>query len=106
MFTVLLPLSGSTGTTWSEDLGVFWRDFGVDGTLDGQAVRGIYDAPAELAFGGNGAVAATEPQFVLPTVQVPGSPYGKALVVPTGTFSVREHQPDGTGVSLLLLTRA
>lgn len=86
----------------TEDLSVFSADFGVDATLDGAAVRGIFDAPAAVTVG-NGA-AAVEPQFQLPTSSVPASPFGKTLTVPQGTYTVREHLPDGTGMSLLLLT--
>lgn len=89
-----------------EDLTPFLADFGDAGTLDGAAVRGIYDAPALMQGMGEIAVTAAEPQFQLPTAQVPVTVFGKVLAIPQGTFSVREHLPDGTGMSLLLLTKA
>lgn len=90
---------------FAEDLTLFTADFGDDGTLAGAPVRGIFDAPGVAPLLGDVAVGAVDPQFQLPTVQVPASPTGAVLVLPQGTFKVREHLPDGTGMSLLMLTR-
>lgn len=89
-----------------EDLSTYLADFGDAGTLDGAAVRGIYDAPAVTQGLGEIAATAAEPQLQLPTAQVPAAVFGKVLVIPQGAFTVREHIPDGTGMSLLLLTKA
>lgn len=88
---------------FAEDLTVFVADFGDAGTLDGAAVRGIFDAPGVADAVG---ATAVQPQFQLPTSSVPASPYGKTLVVPQGSYKVREHLPDGTGMSLLVLEDA
>lgn len=89
---------------FAEDFSLLLADFGDDGTLAGAAVRGIFDEPAEANAAG--AAAAVQPQFQLPTADVPASPYGATLVLPQGNFTVREHLPDGTGMSLLLLEQA
>ena len=89
----------------TENLSAFLADFGVDGTLDGMAVLGIFDAPGARADAGEFSAVVTDPQYQLPTASVPAAPVGKTLVVPAGTFKVREHVPDGTGMSLLLLTK-
>ena len=86
-----------------ENLAPFLADFGDAGTLAGLPVRGIFDAPAGTDLGG---ITASEPQFQLPTAQVPGASRGLALVIPQGNFTVREALPDGTGMTLLLLTVA
>lgn len=92
--------------SFSEDLSTFVADFGDVGTLDGASVQGIFDAPAVTPGLGDITAAAAEPQFQLPTASVPAAVFGKALVIPQGSFTVREHIPDGTGMSLLLLTKA
>jgi len=86
-----------------ENLAVFVSDFGDAGTLAGVPVRGIFDAPAGVDLGG---ITASEPQFQLPSAQVPASSRGQLLVIPQGSFTVRETLPDGTGMTLLLLTVA
>lgn len=90
---------------FSEDLALFTADFGVNGTLAGSAVRGIFDGPAVTQALGDGGATAAEPQYQLPTASVPANSYDAVLVIPQGTFRVREHLPDGTGMSLLILTK-
>jgi hypothetical protein len=87
---------------FAEDLSVFVAEFGDAGTLSGQPVRGIFDSPAL----NRGDVTVAEPQFELPSAQVPAAAMGLALVLPQGSFVVREALPDGTGMTLLLLTAA
>ena len=91
---------------FAEDLSLFFADFGDDGTLAGQPVRVIFDGPGSpQALGGVGMVAA-QPSVTIATAQVPTSVFEAALVIPQGAFTVREHLPDGTGMSTLLLTNA
>lgn len=90
---------------FAEDLAPFFADFGVDGTLAGQPVRVIFDTPAREAFG----VVSGEPACQLPTASVPTPVEHARLVVPLGewygNYTVRQHLPDGTGVSTLVLAR-
>lgn len=87
---------------FSEDFTVYLADFGVDGTLAGEAVRVIFDSPGSTTVG----ATALQPQAQLPTANVPAAYYQAALVIPQGSFTVVEHLPDGTGWSLLLLQNA
>jgi hypothetical protein len=87
---------------FAEDLPAFLGDFGVDGTLAGQPVRVIFDDPGAAPQG----ISVREPQVQLPTASVPAGCYQAALVIPQGSFTVREHLPDGTGWSVLLLSTA
>ena len=95
---------------FAEDLSPFIADFGDAGTLNGAPVMGIFDAPAVTQALGDMQATATEPQYQLPTASVPSAIFGKPLVISTGagagTYTVREHLPDGTGMSLLLLAKA
>jgi hypothetical protein len=59
-----------------------------------------------IAYEGLAGMASTMPSLTLPTASVPASPVGKAAVVSGSNYVVVEHQPDGTGVSTLLLERA
>lgn len=85
-----------------EDFTVFTSDFGLEAVLAGAPVKVIFDAPASNDLG----ITRAEPQVQIATASVPASVLNAALVVPgQGTFKVREHLPDGTGWSLLVLTR-
>lgn len=88
----------------TEDLSIFFADCGVDGTLGGQPVRVLFDAPSDAMLGGG--MVAQQPQALIASASVPASPEGLPLVVPQGTYSVRTHLPDGTGISTLLLSKA
>jgi len=88
-----------------EDLTTFLADFGEAGTLNGAAVRVIFDAPME-AGGGMPGMYATTPQVQIPTTSVPAGVEGLQLTLDRGAYIVREHIADGTGMSLLLLSLA
>lgn len=91
---------------FAEDLSAFFSpaEFAVTVTLAGVAVTGIFDAAYQLADVGTG-MAGTAPVLTLPTSAVPPSPVGAAVVVNAVTYTVAAHEPDGTGVSRLLLER-
>lgn len=77
-------------------------EFAVDAVLAGTAVRGIFDG-AYVSAGAGLGMASSAPAFTLPTASVPGSAVGSALVIGAAAYFVAEHQPDGTGVSVLHL---
>ena len=89
---------------FAEDLSPYFADFGDAGTLAGQPVRVIFDAPGSAAFGGD--ISATEPQVQIASASVPAAVVGAGLVIPQGVFIVRESVPDGSGMTLLLLALA
>ncbi len=90
-----------------EDFAPFLADFGVDATLDGQAVRVIFDRAFDVAAMAARGLATDAPQVMLPTAGVPASPHGKVIDIPgAGRFVVVDNQPDGTGMSVLVLERA
>lgn len=88
---------------FTEDLAPYFADFGQAATLEGQAVRVIFDAPSGTDFG---SISATQPQVQIASAAVPLNVFGKTLVAPQGSFTVREAIPDGTGMTLLLLSEA
>jgi hypothetical protein len=90
----------------TEDLAPFFADFAVDATVNGQAVRGIFDngfASAEVGLVG---MSSARPMLTLPTAGLSADPVGQTAVVGGTSYLVAAHQPDGTGVSTLMLERA
>ncbi len=91
---------------FAENMAPFFADFGLDCVLAGSTVRAIFDAPGQVQPLGIAGMATVMPQITLPTASVPAAPVGVPVDVPgQGRFQVAEHQPDGTGVSVLLLER-
>lgn len=76
-----------------------------DDTLDGVGVVGIFDAQYVVDGGGMG-MSATRPAYTLPTLNVPASHIGLILLHAGKAYRVEDHQPDGTGKSVLVLEEA
>ena len=87
-----------------ESLSPFFADFAVQATLAGQGVQGIFDNGYALGQVGIG-MAGTQPTYTLPTASVVGEPVGQSLAIGAVTYYVAAHEPDGTGVSRLVLER-
>lgn len=85
---------------------VFRHVSNADATLAGLAVTGIFDAAYQSAEVGLSGMASTQPGFTLASASVPAGVTGLVLVHAGVSYTVVEHQPDGTGVSVLLLERA
>lgn len=85
-----------------EDLQAFFSvdEFAVPATLAGAPVVGIFDNSYADAFG---AIAMRGPIFRLRTVDAASATVGTALVVDGTDYRVTSVQPDGTGVTVLVL---
>lgn len=87
----------------AEDLLAFFSvdEFAVPATLAGAAVVGIFDNGYAEAFG---AIAMRGPIFRLRTADAASATVGAALVVNgTDSYRVTSVQPDGTGITVLVL---
>lgn len=92
---------------FTEDLAPFFADFGEDGTLAGQPVRVIYDAPFVVeSLGGGPGMLGAGPSVRIASGSVPAGILNAALVIPQGSFKVSEAHPDGTGITTLILAKA
>lgn len=78
------------------------------GTLAGAPISGMFDGP--YAAGVGGAIAGALPQLALATSLVPAAWEGEALHITEGqgigSYTIRNHQPDGLGMSILELELA
>ena len=85
---------------FTENLDLFFTDFGVAATLDGAAVRGVFDRDYAQAFDG---ISTSAPQFVCKTTSAAAATQASLLVLDGTTYRVRSVQPNGTGITRLLL---
>jgi hypothetical protein len=87
-----------------EDLNVFMNvaEFADSASLDGAVVHGLFDGAYTQAFDG---MAATASAFTLASADCSTTTNASVLVHANKTYRVRSVQPDGTGISLLLLER-
>lgn len=89
---------------FAEALSPFFNvaEFASLATLDGAAVQGIFDNAYTEAFG----MASRAPMFTLPTASAASATQASVLVVDGTTYRVTSVQPDGTGVTVLMLERS
>lgn len=86
---------------FAESLAPFFSDFATVATLDGASVRGIFDSQYVDPLG----IASRQPMFTLPTSAAASATQASVLVVEGVTYRVRTIEPDGTGVTVLMLER-
>ena len=86
-----------------ENTAAFFADFGQSATVGGVVVSGIFDNGYALGSVGAMGMASSQPTLTLATASVPANPVGTAVVVGGGNYLVGAHEPDGTGMSRLML---
>jgi len=79
-------------------------EFGVTATYDGAStIQGIFDKDYIELLQGEVGIASTGPQMLCRSSDVSGVVQGKAVVVGGVSYTVKGIEPDGTGMTLLLL---
>lgn len=92
---------------FTEDLTPFFDadGFGISATLDDVDVVGIFDQPYAQSNVGLSGIASDSPTFMLKTADVPSNVEGGLITVKEVDYQVVRHEPDGTGMSTLVLER-
>lgn len=100
---------------FAEDLSVFMNvaEFATAATLDSEPVTGIYTNGYALASVGPFGMNSSDPDYTLPSASVPENVIGKLLIIGEDTdttsetrYTVVKPEPDGTGLTRLVLERA
>ena len=97
---------------FAEDLTAFFNqaDFACVATIDddftGIQVSGIFDAAYVNASVGPYGMASTQPVLTLPTASLPESYLARVCTINAVDYRIVAHEPDGTGISRLLLELA
>lgn len=89
-----------------EDHSLFFADFGQTAIVGGETVSVIFDNGYTLGSVGPIGMASSQPMLTLASANVPASPVGTAVVVGSTNYTVGAHEPDGTGISRLMLEAA
>lgn len=92
---------------FTEDLTPFFADFAVDATVGAATVSVIFDrAHLELMSGMSGGIGGTEPLALAQTADVTANSITRntAIVIGGTTYYVTDLRPDGTGLTLLVLS--
>lgn len=89
----------------STDLANFFDtdEHGTAATYSGSTVNGIFDNEFFEADGGTVGVESAQPLFTCQTDDVSGIAHGDSITISGTAYTVRGVQPDGTGVTQLIL---
>ncbi len=97
---------------FAEDITAFFSqaDFAcvatIDDDFDGIQVTGIFDAAYANATVGPYGMASTQPVLTVPTGNLPEEYMGRICTINTVDYKIVAHEPDGTGISRLILELA
>ena len=79
-------------------------DFGTAATFAGGTVNGIFDNDfIEVETGAGVGVALQQPRFICRTADVSSAAEGNAITIGGTAYTIRIVQPDGTGMTTLIL---
>ena len=76
-------------------------DFGVTATYQETSINGIFD----YQFVEISGLEGSRPTFLTTADNVPDDPHNNTIVIESINYTIVGHQPDGTGMILLILER-
>jgi len=82
-----------------EDHAVYFLDFGINVTVGGVVVRAIFDD----AYADPMGMAGSTPAVLCASADVSDAALGTAVVIDGVSYTVVKPEPDGTGMTRLLL---
>jgi hypothetical protein len=85
-----------------EHLASYFTDFGTDAVIGGASVRGVFDNEYVTSLG---LVDGTHPVFLASSSAVSSSSVGDLITVGGVSYSIGRVEPDGTGMTRLILER-
>jgi hypothetical protein len=86
----------------NESFSTFMKDFGIDVTINGSSVRGIFDNGFAAIFG----MDSSTPSLTVAAADIPDVVQGNTVVIAAVRYTITDVQPDGTGITKLMLQKA
>lgn len=83
---------------FTENMDPFFADYGIAATVNGVSVIGIFDKAYQERFG---VVSGSAPALVVPSTV--NATEGNVVVVSGNSYKVASVEPDGTGLTVLVL---
>lgn len=87
---------------FAEDISAFFQPEDT-ATVAGLTVRAIFNNGYALGNVGMFGMASSQPTLTLASADVSTDPVGASVLVGAVAYLVAAHEPDGTGISRLLL---
>jgi len=77
----------------------------VDSGDESHTINGIFDEESEQVNPADGMIETTAPQFECASADVSGASRGDSVTVSGTTYYIIAIQPDGTGMTTLILSK-
>ena len=90
---------------FTDDLAVFFTDFAVTATIGGAAKSVLWDQEWEAVQFDLGTIDASKSAILARSADVAAVAIGDSVTISAVVYKVSGVQPDGTGVTRLLLMR-
>lgn len=81
------------------------EEFAVEMTIGSNTIYGIFDDEYNAVDLQTGQIAQTEPQIIVKTSDVSGISLDTEVSINGTTYKIKEIQPDGTGLTTLILSK-
>jgi len=91
---------------FAEELGAYLVDFGVTAAFSHAAVSANISVIFDNDFLASLGVEASAPSALCKATDVSSAVHGDTLVISGTTYYITEIHPDGTGMTLLILSKA
>ncbi len=90
----------------TNDLDIFLNadEFAVDVTYLAATIQGIFDAPFSSAVAGEMGIESSLPQVTVKTSDVASAVHGQTMTINSVVYQIIGIQPDGTGMTTILLS--
>ena len=90
----------------SQDRLTVLNDFGVDVTIGSSKIKAIFDNPhQDITIGGEVPFSIQECSITARTADLTSVGQGSILVIDSVNYAVTDIQPDGTGMTMVMLER-
>ena len=91
----------------TNDLDIFLNsdEFAVDITYNAGTIQGIFDDEFSSAVQGEMGIESTVPQVLVKSSDVVGIAHADLMTINTIVYKIIGIQPDGTGMTMLLLSK-
>lgn len=84
---------------FAEQRAAFFPDFGITAVVDGVSCSAIFDAPADDVLG----LTGTKPSLLVASADITSAAIGDAVTANSASYTIAELQPDGTGMTRVIL---
>ena len=90
---------------WEDDLDLFFEEFGVDATFKYENVRIVFDDGYQAVDVQTGEIESSDPQATGKTEKFANAEHGDTLEINDISYKIIGIQPDGTGLTTLILSK-